>query len=117
MPRVTNTYVVPFEPVHNGPGEFSFAKDRFNVQRFVKKRGSRTAPYLAFVDVYQRSERCSVESDTFEDLQLHDFVEANKRWSRVLVRLCTVTHSSSRVSRYRLKDDQFLSRNLRGLLE
>jgi hypothetical protein len=72
MPRVTNTYVVPFEPVRNGPEEFSFAKDRFNVQRFVKKRGSRTTPYPSFVDVYQRSERCSVESDTFEDLQLHD---------------------------------------------
>jgi hypothetical protein len=35
----------------------------------------------------------------------------------VPARVCTVTHSSSRVSRYRLKDDQFVSRNLRGLLE
>ena len=32
MPRVTNTFVVPFEPVRDGPGEFSYAKDRFNVQ-------------------------------------------------------------------------------------
>jgi hypothetical protein len=31
----------------------------------------------------QDTERCSVESDTFEDLQLHDFVEANKRWADV----------------------------------
>ena len=60
MPRVTNTYVVPFEPVCNGPGEFSYAKDRFNIQQFVKKRGSKVAPYPSFVDVYQRSERCSV---------------------------------------------------------
>jgi hypothetical protein len=83
MPRINNTYIVPFEPIRNGPGEFSFAWERFNVQRFVKKRGSRTAPYPSFVNVYQRSERCSVESDTFKDLQLHDFVEANKRWADV----------------------------------
>ena len=78
MPQVNNTYVIPFEPIRNGPEEFSFAKEHFNLQRFVKKWGSRTAPYPSFVDVYQRSEQCSVESDTFEDLQLHDFVEANK---------------------------------------
>ena len=95
MPRVNNTYVILFEPVRNGPGEFSYAKDRFNVQRFVKKRGSRTAPYLSFVDVYGRSEHCSVESNTFKDLQLHDFVEANKRWSRASVCVCSVAHSSS----------------------
>jgi hypothetical protein len=83
MPRVNNTYIVPFEPVHSGPAEFSFARERFNVQRFVKKRGSRTAPYPSFVDVYQRSEHCSVKSNTFKDLQLHDFVEANKRWADV----------------------------------
>jgi hypothetical protein len=58
-----------------GPGSTS--------NEFEKKRGSRSAPYPSFVDVYQRSERCSVESDTFEDLQLHDFVEANKRWADV----------------------------------
>ena len=80
MPRVDNTYVVPFEPVRDGPGEFSYARACFNLQRFVKKRGSRTAPYPSFVDVYQRSERCVAESDMFEDLQLHDFIEANKRW-------------------------------------
>ena len=95
MPQVNNTYVVPFEPVHNGPGEFSFTKEHFNVQRFMKKRGSRTALYPSFVNVDQRSERCSVESNTFKDLQLHDFVEANKRWSRALVCVCTVAYSSS----------------------
>ena len=95
MPQVNNTYVIPFEPVRNGPGEFSYTKDRFNVQQFVKKRGSRTAPYPSFVDVYQRSECCSVESDMFEDLQLHNLVEANKRWSRAPAHVCTVAHSSS----------------------
>ena len=40
-------------------------------------------PYPSFVNVYQRSKRCIAESDTFEDLQLHDFVEANKRWADV----------------------------------
>ena len=94
MPRVTNTYTVLFDPVRNGPGELATAREWFNVQRFVKKRGSRTAPYPSFVDVYQRSERCSVESDSFKDLQLHDFVESNKRWSRVLVCVYTVAHSS-----------------------
>ena len=94
MPRVNNTYVVPFEPIHNSPGEFSFTKDHFNVQQFVKKRGSKTTPYPSFVNVYQRSKRCSVESNTFEDLQLHDFVEANKRWSRAPARVCTVAYSS-----------------------
>jgi hypothetical protein len=83
MPRVNNTYVVPFEPVRDSPGEFAFGRTRFNVQSFEKKRGSRSTPYPSFVSVYQRSERCSVESDTFEDLQLHDFVEANKRWADV----------------------------------
>jgi hypothetical protein len=95
MPCVDNTYVVPFEPVHDGPGEFSYAKAHFNLQQFMKKRGSRTSPYPSFVDVYQRSERCVAESDTFEDLQLHDFVEANKRWSRAPARVCSVAHSSS----------------------
>ena len=95
MPRVTNTFVVPFEPVRDGPGELSYACGCFNIQCFEKKRGSRTAPYPSFVDVYQRSEHCSVESDTFEDLQLHNFVEANKRWSRAPARVCTVAHSSS----------------------
>ena len=94
MPRVNNTYVVPFELVHNGPGEFTYAQERFNIQRFVKKQGSRSAPYPSFVDMYQRSERCSVESDTFEDLQLHDFVEANKRWSKALVCVYAVCSSS-----------------------
>ena len=83
MPRVDNTYVVPFEPVRDGPGEFAYGRARFNLQRFVKKRGSRTTPYPSFANVYQRSKRCVAESDTFEDLQLHDFVEANKRWADV----------------------------------
>ena len=80
MPRVDNTYVIPFEPVRDGPGEFAYGRAHFNLQHFEKKRGSRTAPYPSFFNVYQRSERCVAESDTFEDLQLHDFVEANKRW-------------------------------------
>jgi hypothetical protein len=80
MPRTANTYTVPFEPVRNGPGEFASTKEKFNLQRFVKKRGSRVTPYLSFVDVYQRSEQCVADGDTFEDLQLADFVEANKRW-------------------------------------
>ena len=83
MPQVDNTYVVPFKPVRDSSGEFTYAKACFNLQRFVRKRGSRTAPYPSFVNVYQRSERCVAESDTFEDLQLHDFVEANKRYGRV----------------------------------
>ena len=83
MPRVDNTYVVPFEPVRDGPGEFAYGRTRFNLQRFTKKRGSRVDPYPSFVNVYQRSERCVAESDTFEDLQLHDFVEANIRWADV----------------------------------
>jgi hypothetical protein len=78
MPRTTNTYTVPFEPICNGPGEFATAKERFNLQRFVKKRGSWVSPYLSFVDVYQRSERCVADADTFEDLQLADFVDANR---------------------------------------
>jgi hypothetical protein len=81
MPRTTNTYTVPFEPIRNSPGEFATAKEKFNLQRFVKKRGSRVSPYLSFVDVYQRSECCVADADMFEDLQLADFVEANKRWT------------------------------------
>ena len=83
MPRVNNTYTVPFDPIRNGPGEFATTREQFNIQQFVKKRGSRTTPYPFFVDMYQRSKHCSVESDTFEDLQLHDFVEANKRYGGV----------------------------------
>ena len=94
MPRVNNTYTIPFDPIRNSPGEFTTARERFNIQRFVKKQGSRTTPYPSFVDMYQRSERCSVESDTFEDLQLHNFVEANKRWSRAPACVYAVAHSS-----------------------
>ena len=83
MPQVSNTYTVPFDPIRNDPGEFTTARERFNIQRFVKKRGSRVTPYPSFVDVYQRSNCCSVESDTFKDLQLRDFVEANKRYGGV----------------------------------
>jgi hypothetical protein len=84
MPRVNNTYVVPFEPVRDGPGEFAFGRSRFNVQRVREEEGLKIRPVpLLSSAVYQRSERCSVESDSFEDLQLHDFVEANKRWADV----------------------------------
>jgi hypothetical protein len=92
MPRTTNTYTVPFKPIRNGPGEFATAKEKFSLQRFVKKRGSRTSPYPSFVDVYQRSERCVADADMFEDLQLADFVEANKRWmSRWISFWCYLT--------------------------
>ena len=94
MPHVNNTYTVLFDPIHNGPGEFATTREWFNLQRFIKKRGSRVAPYPSFVDVYQRSERCSVESDTFKDLQLHDFVEANKRYGGVEHQLLCLAHSS-----------------------
>jgi hypothetical protein len=80
MPRTANTYTVHFEPIRNGPGEFTTAKEKFNLQRFVKKRGSRVSPYPSFVDVYQRSKHCVADADMFEDLQLVDFVDANKRW-------------------------------------
>jgi hypothetical protein len=83
MPRTINTYTVPFEPVCNGPREFTTAKEKSNLQWFVKKRGSRTTLYPSFVDIYQRSERCVADADTFEDLQLADFVDANKRYGRV----------------------------------
>ena len=56
MPRTNSTYVVPFNPVRDGPGEFAYGRAQFNLQRFVKKRGSRTDPYPSFVTVYQRSE-------------------------------------------------------------
>jgi hypothetical protein len=80
MPRVTNTYTVPFDPLRNGPGELATAKERFDLQRFVKKRGSRVTPYPSFVNVYWRAEHCVVDSDMFEDLQLADFVDANKMY-------------------------------------
>ena len=80
MPQVTNTYTILFDPIRNGPGEFTTTKEKFNIQQFVKKRGLRSSPYPSFVDIYQRLEHCLVESDSFEDLQLVDFVEANKRW-------------------------------------
>jgi hypothetical protein len=49
----------------------------------IPSSGSTGPPRTRLLSVYQRSERCSVESDSFEDLQLHDFVEANKRWADV----------------------------------
>jgi hypothetical protein len=117
MPRTANTYTVPFDPIRNGSGEFATAREKFNLQRFVKKRGSRTTPYPSFVDVYQRSKRCVADADTFEDLQLADFVEADKRWTSRWISFWYYLTCSSRVSRYRLRDDQFVSRNLRVLLE
>ena len=116
-PCTTNTYTILFDPIRNGPGEFATAKEKFNIQRFVKKQGSRVAPYPSFVDIYQRFEQCSVESDTFEDLQLHDFVEANKRWMSHWISFWCYLTRCHRVSCYRLRDDQFVSRNLQGLLE
>jgi hypothetical protein len=79
MPHTVNTYTVPFDPVHNGPGEFATTKEMFNCQQFVKKRGSSVSPYPSFVNIYQRSEHCVVDGDMFEDLFLADFVDANKR--------------------------------------
>jgi hypothetical protein len=83
MPRTDNTSTVPFEPVRNGPGEFTTTKETFNCQRFVKKRGSRVSPYPSFVDVYQRSKHCVADADTFKDVFLADFIEANKRYGGV----------------------------------
>jgi hypothetical protein len=89
MSRYTNTYTIPFDPVHNGSGECTTAKESFNCQRFVKKRGSRSSPYPAFVGVYQRSAPTFVESDPFNDLFLADFVKSNKRYGGVECRrLC-----------------------------
>jgi hypothetical protein len=83
MPRTDNTYTVPFEPIRNGPGEFATAKEKFNCQWFVNKRGSRVSPYPSFVDVYQRSTHCVADANMFEDVYLADFVEANKRYGGV----------------------------------
>jgi hypothetical protein len=66
--RYTNTYTILFDPIHNGSGEVATAKESFNRQHFVKKRGSRSTPYPAFVD-----------ADPFNDLFLADFIESNKR--------------------------------------
>ena len=79
MPHFTSTYTVPFNPVHNDSGELTRTQEKYNHHRFVKKRGSRTTPYLSFVDVYQRSSRTFVEADPFDDIFLADFVDANKR--------------------------------------
>jgi hypothetical protein len=83
MPHFTSTYTVPFDPIRNGPGEFTTAKETYNRRRFVHKRGSWTSPYPSFVDVYQRSERTFVEADPFDDLYLGDFIQANKRYGGV----------------------------------
>jgi hypothetical protein len=77
--RYTNTYTIPFNPVHNESGECTTAKESFNHQCFVKKRGSRSTPYPTFVNIYRRSARTFVESNPFDDLFLADFVESNKR--------------------------------------
>jgi hypothetical protein len=83
MPHASNTYTIPFNPVCNGPGEFATTKEVFNHQQFKKKRGSRVSPYPSFVDIFQGSSCCVIDGDTFKDLYLADFVEANKRWERV----------------------------------
>jgi hypothetical protein len=79
MPCTATTYTILFDPVHNRPGELATAKETFNCHQFVKKRSSRVSVYPAFVDLYKRSDRCVTDGDTFEDLFLADFVEANKR--------------------------------------
>jgi hypothetical protein len=92
MPCTANTYTVPFDPIRNGPGEFATAKEKFNLQRFVKKRGSRFPPIRLLWMSTSRSECCVVDADTFEDLQLADFVDANKRWmSRWISFWCYLT--------------------------
>jgi hypothetical protein len=83
MSHYTNTYTIPFNPVHNGSGECAITKESFNRQWFVNKRGSKSTPYPAFVDVYWRSAQTFVESDPFDDLFLADFVESNKRYGGV----------------------------------
>jgi hypothetical protein len=81
--RPTNTYTIPFDPLNNGPGEFASAKEVFNYYHFVHKRGSRVTLYPVFASVYTRSKRCVINADTFNDLFLVDFVDANKRWGAV----------------------------------
>jgi hypothetical protein len=79
MSPICNTYTIPFNPVGNSKGEFATAKESFNQQRFQYRRGSRISPYPSFISVYQRSERCVADGDTFEDLMFANMVEANKR--------------------------------------
>jgi hypothetical protein len=83
MSPICNTYTIPFDPVGNSEGEFATAKESFNRQRFQYWRGSRVSPYPTFTSIYQWSERCVADGDTFKDLMLADMVEANKRWGRV----------------------------------
>jgi hypothetical protein len=79
MSPIYSTHTIPFDPVGNGKGEFATTKESFNCQRFQYCRGSRVTLYPSFVNVYQRSERCVADGETFEDLMLVDMVEANKR--------------------------------------
>ena len=79
MSPICNTYTIPFNPISNSIGELATTKESFNRQRFQYHRGSRVTPYPAFTNIYQRSERCVADGDTFEDLMLVDMVEANKR--------------------------------------
>ena len=74
----TNTYTIPFDPVCNSPGEFAPTKEVFNHHWFEKKRGSRATPYPSFASIYQRSNQCVIDGDTFKDLYLADFVDPNK---------------------------------------
>jgi hypothetical protein len=53
--HTANTYTIPFNPIHNSPGECATTKESFNCHQFEKKRGSRVSPYLIFTDVYHRS--------------------------------------------------------------
>jgi hypothetical protein len=112
-----NTYTIPFDPVYNGPGEFATTKEMFNCHQFEKKRGSRTTPYPTFVSMYQRSDHCVVDGDMFEDLYLADMVDANKRWERVRALFDIALTLLLRASCHCLRDDSFVPKNLRGLLE
>jgi hypothetical protein len=58
-----------------------------------------------------------VEANPFDDLYLDDFVQANKRWMSRWISFWCLSNVSPRVSRYCLRDDQFIGQNLRGLLE
>jgi hypothetical protein len=51
------------------------------------KSSSRVTPYPTFASIYGRSAQCVIDGDMFEDLYLADFVDANKRWERVLTQI------------------------------
>jgi hypothetical protein len=67
--------------------------------------------------MYQRSDHCVVDGDMFEDLYLADMVDANKRWERVRALFDIALTLLLRASCHCLRDDSFVPKNLRGLLE